>query len=197
MEHHLPIRPDFHPFQQPPRRMMSKEVELEINEEIEKLFKAKFIRPTRYVQWLANIVLVMNKNGKLQVCVDFRDLNFATPKDMYVRPIADILVDSGADKYSLFFMNGFSGYNQILIGMEDKPKTAFRCPSSIGTFEWMVKPFGLKNAGATYQRAMNVIFHNMLGHHMEIYIDDIVVKYKRANEHVDHLEKNYERMRHH
>ena len=73
---------------------MSKEVELKVNEEIEKLLKAKFIRPTRYVRWLANIFPVMKKNGKLWVCVDFRDLNVATPKDMYVMPIADMLVDS-------------------------------------------------------------------------------------------------------
>ena len=73
MEHLLPIKPKFHPFQQPPKRM-SKEVELKVKEEIEKLLKAKFIIPTRYVQWLANIVHVMKKNGKLRVCVDFRDL---------------------------------------------------------------------------------------------------------------------------
>ena len=82
VEHHLPIRPECHSFQQPPRRM-SKEVEVKVKEEIEKLLKAKFIKPTRYVQWLANIVPVMKKNGKLRVCVDFRDLNVATPKDMY------------------------------------------------------------------------------------------------------------------
>ena len=77
MEHRLPINPEFHPFQQLPRRM-SKEVELKVKEVIEKLLKAKFIRATRYVQWLANIVLVMKKNGKLRVCIDFRDLNAAT-----------------------------------------------------------------------------------------------------------------------
>ena len=57
--------------------------------------------------------------------------------------------------------------------------------------------FSLKNAGATYQRAMNAIFHDMLGHHMEVYIDDIVVKSKRDNEHVDHLKKSFEKMRRH
>ena len=97
MEHRLPIKPEFHPFQQSPRRM-SKEVELKVKEEIEKLLKAKFIKPTRYVQWLANIVLMMKKNGKLQVCVDFRDLNVTTPKNMYVMPIADMLVDSATNK---------------------------------------------------------------------------------------------------
>ena len=108
-----------------------------------------------------------------------------------------MLVDSTTNNELLSFMDGFPGYNQILIVVEDIPKTAFRCPSSIGTFEWLVMPFGLKNASATYQRAMNVIFHDMLGHNMEVYIDDIVVKFKRANEHVDHLRKSFERMRHH
>ena len=69
MEHHFPIRSKFYHFQQPPRRM-SKELELKVNEEIEKLLKAKFTRPTRYVQWLANIVPVLKKNGKPRVYVD-------------------------------------------------------------------------------------------------------------------------------
>ena len=72
---------------------MSKEVELKVKKETEKLLKAKFIRPTRYVQWLANIFPVMN-DKILRVCVDFRDLNVVTPKDMYVMHIADMLVDS-------------------------------------------------------------------------------------------------------
>ena len=124
----------------------------------------------------------MKKNGKLRVCVDFRDPNVATSKDMYVMPIADMLVDSVADNELLSFMDGFFGYNQILIAIENIPKTAFRCLGSIGTFEWLVMPFGLKNTGITYQKTMNAIFHDILGHHMEAYIDDIVVKSRRANE---------------
>ena len=143
------------------------------------------------MQWLANIVPVMKKNWKLRVCVDFRDLNGATPKDMYVMPIADMLVNSTANNELLSFMDSFSRYNQILIVVDDIPKIAFRCPSSLGTFQWLVMPFCLKNSDATYQRAMNVIFHNMLGHHIEIYIDDIVVKSKKATEHVNHLRKSF------
>ena len=149
MECRLPIRPKFHHFQQPPRRM-SKEVKLKVKEEIEKLLKAKFISPTRSVQWLANSVLVMKKDGKLRVCVDFRDLNVAIHKDMYVMSIADMLVDYIANNELLSFMDGFFGYNQILIVVEDIPKTTFRCPSSIGKFKWLVMPFSLKNASATY-----------------------------------------------
>ena len=140
---------------------------------------------------------MMKKNGKLRVCVDLRDLNAVTPKDMYVIPIADMLVDSTANNELLSFMDDFSRYNQILIVVDDISKIAFRCLGSLGMFEWLVMPFGLKNVGATYQRAMNSIFHDMLGHHMEIYINDIVVKSKKAAEHMNHLRKSFERMRIH
>ena len=87
------------------------------------------------MQWLENIILAMKKNGKLRVCVDFRDLNSATLKDMYVMPISDVLVDSIANNELLSFMDGFSRYNQILIVVDDISKTAFRCPGSFGTFD--------------------------------------------------------------
>ena len=111
MEHPLPIRPEFHPFQQPPKRM-SKEVKLRVKEEFEKLLKEKFIKHTRYVQWLENIVPVMKKNGKLRVCVDFKDLNVATPKDMYVMPIADMLV------HMLLIMNCYPLWMVSLVTMK-------------------------------------------------------------------------------
>ena len=122
VEHCLSIRLEFHHFQQPPKRM-SKEVKLKVKEDIEKLLKAKFIRSTRYIQWLVNIVPMMKKNGKLWVCVDFRDLNVDTPKDMYVMPIVKMLVYSTTNNELLSFMDGFSSYNQILIAVEDIPKT--------------------------------------------------------------------------
>ncbi|XP_056159547.1 uncharacterized protein LOC130135144 [Syzygium oleosum] len=90
--------------------------------------------------------------------------------------MADMLVDSTSGNEIMSLMDGHSGYNQIFIAKEDVHKTAFRCPGAIGTFEWLVMPFGLKNAGATYQRAMNFIFHDMIGEFMEVYIDDIIVK---------------------
>ena len=116
---------------------------------------------------------------------------------MHVMPIADILVNSIANNELYSFMDGFSRYNQILITVDDISKTAFRCFGSLGTFEWLVMPFGFKNAGATYQRAMNVIFHDILGHLMEIYIDNIMVKSKKVVEHVNHLRKSLEKMRLH
>ena len=87
------------------------------------------------------------------------------------------------------------GYNQIFMAEEDMSKTAFHCPGFIGLFEWVVMAFGLKNAGATYQRAMNLIFHDLLGVILEIYIDDIVVKLDCMDHHLVDLRLTFERMR--
>ena len=69
-------------------------------------------------------------------------------------------------------------------------KTTFRCPGALGTYEWIVMPFGLKNAGATYQRAMNLSFHDLIDKIMQVYINDVVVKSERKDNHIDHLKKN-------
>ncbi|GKV51961.1 hypothetical protein SLEP1_g58574 [Rubroshorea leprosula] len=92
VEHRLPIKEDFKPFKQPPRRMSPK-VTLKVKEEIERLLKVGSIKTSRYVEWLSNVIPVVKKNGKLRICVDFRNLNLATPKDEYPMPIADLLVN--------------------------------------------------------------------------------------------------------
>ena len=143
VEQRLPIKKEHIPHQQPTRRKAN-EVILKVKEEIERLLQVGFIRPARYVEWLFNIVLVLKKNGKLRVCIDFMNLNTATPKDEYPMPIADVLVDGVAGHKLLSFMDGHSGYNKIFIAEEDVHKIAFRCLGSIGTFEWVVMPFGLK-----------------------------------------------------
>jgi len=94
-------------------------------------------------------------------------------------------------------MDGNAGYNQIFMAEEDIPKTAFRCPGHVGLFEWIVMTFGLKNAGATYQRAMNFIFHEFIGKLVEIYIDDVVVKSGDFTRHLADLRKVLECTRKH
>uniref|UniRef100_A0A2N9FW67 Integrase catalytic domain-containing protein n=1 Tax=Fagus sylvatica TaxID=28930 RepID=A0A2N9FW67_FAGSY len=91
------------------------------------------------------------------------------------------------------FMDGFSGYNQIRMSPRDAEKTAFRTP--IGNFYYTVMPFGLKNAGATYQRTMTAMFHDMIHQEIEDYVDDIVVKSKKREDHVEVLRKVFERCR--
>ncbi|WJX89440.1 hypothetical protein P8452_71439 [Trifolium repens] len=123
----LPIKVGKKPVKQLPRRF-APDIVSKIKEEIERLLKSKFIRTARYVEWLANIVLVIKKNGTLRVCIDFRDLNNATPKDEYAMPVAEMLVDSAAGFEFLSMLDGYSGYNQIFIAEEDVSKTSFRCP---------------------------------------------------------------------
>jgi hypothetical protein len=98
--------------------------------------------------------------------------------DGYPMPVADVLLDAASRHKVISFMDGNAGYNQIFMAEEDILKTAFRCPGHVGLYEWVVMTFGLKNAGATYQRAMNYIFHGLIGKIVEIYIDDVVVKSK-------------------
>jgi len=190
----LPIRPDKKPVKQTPRRF-APQIQPKIKEEIERLLKSGFIRTARYVAWLANIVSVVKKNGTLRVCIDFRDLNLATPKDECPMPVAEMLIDSAVGYEYLSILDGYSGYNQKYIVEEDVSKTAFRCPGALGCYEWIVMSFGLKNAGACYQRAMNSMFHDFIGKFMQIYIDDIVVKSFAEKDHLDHLQRSFERMR--
>lgn len=163
VEHELRIKEGFKPFQQLARRF-SAEVQAKVKEEIEQLLKSGFIRISRYVEWLANIVTVMKKTGDLRVCTDYHNLNLATPKDEYSLPMADLLIDGASRHEVLSFMVNHAGYNQIFIFEDDVHKKAFRCLGAIRTYEWVVMPFGLKNVRATYQRAMNLIFYNLIGH---------------------------------
>jgi len=117
--------------------------------------------------------------------------------DGYPMCVVDLLVDAAARHWIISFMDGNAGYNQIFMAEEDIPKTAFRCLGHVGLFEWIVMTFGLKNAGATYQRAMNFIFHEYINTLVEIYIDDVVVKSRDFAKHLADLRKILECTRKH
>ncbi|CCF85946.1 putative RNA-directed DNA polymerase [Nitrolancea hollandica Lb] len=144
----------------------------------------------QYPEWVANTVVVKKKNGKDRVCIDFTDLNKACPKDSFPLPHIDRLVESTAGNELLTFMDAFSGYNQIMMNPEDQEKTSFI--TDRGIYCYKVMPFGLKNAGATYQRLVNKMFHNHLGKTMEVYIDDMLVKSLKKEDHVKHLEECFD-----
>jgi hypothetical protein len=139
---------------------------------------------------------VEKKNtSKIRVCIDFCNLNKAIPKDDYPLPIADMLINNASRHRVIRFLDGNANYNQIFMAEEDMSKTAFRCPSFIGLFEWVAMIFALKNVGATYQSAMNLIFHDLLGLILEVYIDDVVVKLDSMDGHLADLCLALERMR--
>ena len=115
-----------------------------MKEEIQKQLTVRFISVLEYPEWLATIVPVPKKDGKVRVCVDFRNLNKASPKDDFPLPHIDLLVDSTACHSMLSFMDGFSRYNKILMAPKDMENIAFI--TEWGTYYYKVMPFGLKNA---------------------------------------------------
>ena len=116
------------------------------------------------------------------MCIDYRDLNRESPKDNFPLPHKDILVDNTSGHEMFSFMDGFSRYNQIRIDPDDQSKTAFLTP--LGVLRYQVMLFGLKNAGATYHKAMVMIFHDMIHQELEVYVDDLIVKSRLKEGHL-------------
>ena len=126
------------------------------------------------------------------MCVDFRDLNKASSKDDFPLPHINVLVDNTAGHALLSFMDGFLGYNQIKMAQEGMEKTSFITPW--GTHCYKVMPFGLKNAGANYQRPAIILLHDLIHKEVEVYVDDIIVKSKDHERHISALRKFFERI---
>ncbi|NCG69415.1 hypothetical protein GWJ21_16645, partial [Bacillus coagulans] len=192
--HHLNVNPTIVPKKQPLRRP-SREHADAVREEVMKLKQAGAIKEIFYPEWLANTVVVKKKNGKWRVCVDFTDLNRACPKDPFPMPKIDQLVDATVGHPRMSFLDAFQGYHQIPLALGDQEKTAFVTP--VGNYHYKVMPFGLKNAGATYQRMMTRMFEPQLGKSMEVYIDDMVVKSKVIAGHIGDLRDVFEILRGH
>ena len=190
--HHLNVNPLTTPKKQLLRRP-SKEHAEAVRQEVTKLKQAGAIKEVFYPEWLANTVVVKKKNRKWRVCVDFADLNKACPKDPFPMPKIDQLVDATVGHPQMSFLDAFQGYYQIPLALDDQEKTAFVTP--VGNYHYKVMPFGLKNAGSTYQRMMTRMFESLLGKNIEIYIDDMVVKSKMVSEHLGDLQVVFEILR--
>ena len=126
------------------------------------------------------------------MCVDFQDLNKASPKNDFPLPHIDILVDNTAGHALLSFMDGFLGYNQIKMALEDMEKTSFITPW--GTYCYKVMPFSLKNASATYQHVATTLLHDLIHKEVKAYVDDMIVKSKDCEGHIPTLKKFFERI---
>ncbi|XP_016192123.1 uncharacterized protein LOC107633004 [Arachis ipaensis] len=175
MTHKLAVHPASRPVQQRRQKLGLERAQV-VEEQVQALLEARFIREVKYPAWLENVILVKKQNGNWRMCVDYTDLNKACPKDPYPLPNIDTLVDSSSGYQYLSFIDAYSGYNQIPINKSGQEKTSFITPRA--NYCYMVMPFGLKNAGATYQRSMNKVFTPHLGSLMEVYVDDMVVKTK-------------------
>jgi len=139
---------------------------------------------------VANIVPVPKKNRKIQICIDYHDLNAAYPKDDFTLSITNIMIDNTYDFERISFMDDFSVYNQIKMYPEDEKHISFRTP--VAVYCYTVMPFGLKNTSVTYQ---NAIFHEHICKAIECYVDDITMKsYDKCN-HLADLRRTFDIMR--
>ena len=182
--HNLKVNPLITPKKQPPRRP-SKEHAEAMRDEVTRLKQAGAIKEVFYPEWLVNTVVVKKKSGKWRVCVDFTNLNKTCPKYPFPMLKIDQLVDATVGHPRMSFLDAFQDYHQIPLALDNQEKTAFVTP--IENYHYKVMPFGLKNAGSTYQRMMTRMFETLLGKNIEIYIHDMVVKSKMVLERLGDL----------
>jgi hypothetical protein len=161
-----------------------------IKAEVEKLLNVGFIYLVPLNEWISNPDPVNKKQGTICVCMEFHDLNKACPKDNFPTPFIGHILDECAGRKIFSFMDRFLGYNQIQIKPKDQHKMTFICPW--GTFSDWKMPFGLKNAGATFQCAMTFSFHD-LKHIVKDYLDDLAAHSPKRVDHVTHLRMVFER----
>ncbi|GKV19153.1 hypothetical protein SLEP1_g29446 [Rubroshorea leprosula] len=150
------------------RRLFGPKKQAAIDEEIQKLLQAGFIRRVEYSEWVSNPVLVKKPNGKWRMCIDFTNLNEACPKDPHPLPNVQLLLDN-------------------------QEKTAFYAGDAI--YCYVMMPFGLKNAGATYQKLVQIIFKLQIGRNIEVYVDDMIVTSTRAEDHIGDLSETFQNLR--
>ena len=189
-QHTIPLRDDAKPSRQRPY-LYNENYAMKIEEEINRLREAGFIYEIEHTEWVSPLVVVPKKNGKLRVCVNLKKVNAATIRDHYPLPITDHVLErvAGAEAYS--FLDGFSGYNQLSIALEDQHKMAFAIEK--GTFAYKVMPFGLTNAPLTFQRLMCHIFKEFLKSFLEVYVDDLCVHSQQRMDHLTPLKSIFEK----
>ncbi|GKV49002.1 hypothetical protein SLEP1_g55776 [Rubroshorea leprosula] len=175
------------------RHLFGPEKQAAIDEKIQKLLQAGFIRRVEYSEWVSNPVLVKKPNGKWRMCVDFTNLNDACPKDPHPLPNVEKLVEQAAGHERMSFLDASSGYHQVQLLLDDQEKTAFYAGDAI--YCYMMMPFGLKNAGATYQKLVQIVFKLQIGRNIEVYVDDMIVTSVRAEDHIGNLNETFQNLR--
>nr|AAT77321.1 putative polyprotein [Oryza sativa Japonica Group]AAV31327.1 putative polyprotein [Oryza sativa Japonica Group] len=189
IEHSLHVKEDAKPIKQR-LRYFAQDRKDAIKEELTKLLAVGFIKEVLHPDWLANPVLFRKKTGQWRMCVDFTDLNKSCPKDPFGLPRIDQVVDSTAGCELLSFLDCYSGYHQIRLKESDCLKTSFITP--FGAYCYITMPFGLKNAGTTYQRMIQRCFNP---NWPQPYVDDVVVKIKQKDDLITDLEETFASIR--
>jgi hypothetical protein len=191
-QHIIPLREEAKPVKQK-IRMMNPKLKPLVKIELEKLKKAGIIYPIRHSIWISNLVIVRKKTKEIRMCVDFRDLNKASIKDNFPLTNIKFLLQQVIGLTCMSMLDGFSGYNQVLVAEEDREKTTFITPWE--TYAYARMPFSLKNAGATFQMAMDHAFNGLIGNFMDDYQYDLTMNSNKREDHIHHLRKVFERCR--
>jgi hypothetical protein len=192
--HTIPLVPGLH---KPPSRPLYRLSPLELAEvkrQVTDLLAKGLIEPSTS-PYGAPVLFVQKKDGSLRMCIDYRALNKITVRNQYPLPRIDDLMDQlqGARVFTSLDLQ--SGYHQIQITEEDRPKSAFKTP--VGLYQFKVLSFGLCNAPSTFQAVMNSIFGARLGRFVLVYLDDILVFSRSPEEHVAHLREVFQLLREH
>ena len=161
-------------------------LENEINNQVESLIKTGIIEPSKS-PWASRIVPVRKKSGEVRLCIDYRDLNKLTVKDVYPIPRIDEILDELAQATYFTTLDATKGYYQLFIEEKDREKTAFRWKG--GFYQFRRMPFGLCNAPARFQRCMDEILRGVAWKFVIPYLDDIIIYSKTKVEHVEHIDK--------
>jgi hypothetical protein len=172
-EHSLDISKTSKPVKQKLHRFAKDRKEV-IRVEILKPLATGIIHECKNPVWLTNPVLVPKKTDKWRMCIDYIDLNRHYPKDPFPLPRIDQVVDSIAGSALVCFLDCYSGYHQIDLKLSDQDKTAFITPHDLYCYTAMT--FDLKNARATYQKAIQKCLESQVSKNIEAYVDDVVVK---------------------
>nr|GEW83692.1 reverse transcriptase domain-containing protein [Tanacetum cinerariifolium] len=191
-EHRLNIREGYSPERQK-KRGQAHERAKAIQAEVQKLVEAGIMREVYYHDWLSNPVMVKKHDGSCRMCVDFTDLNKACPQDCYPLPEIDWKVESLCEYPFKCFLDAYKGYHQIQLAEADEEKMAFH--TGQGVYCYTKMPFGLKNAGAAYQRLMDKAFEGHVGRNIEVYVDDLVIKSHTKAEMVRDVEETFRTLR--
>lgn len=192
IQHTIPFKENQRPFRQKFRRI-NPILFPSIEKEIKRMYEAKIITPIIFSDWVSNLVPTRKKTGKIRLCVDLRNLNEVSLKDNYPLPKMDHILHRVVGSTIISLLVGFSDYNQILVHPDDQVKTAFTTPW--GTLMYVKMPFGLKNAGATFQREMDIAFSKEIHDFLVMYLDDITIFSKSDQQHLDHLRQVFTKCR--
>jgi len=144
-----------------------------IEKEVNRLYKSGIIFPIFFSEWMSNLVPVRKKTGETCLCFDFRNLNKVCLKENYPFPKMDHILQRVVGSSRMSLLDGYLSYNQILVHQDDQLKIAFTTPW--GTFMYAKILFGLKNAWATFQQAMEITFANEKNVFLVIYLDDLTI----------------------